>query len=467
MEDSVVVQVSFNCNTGVGAFFSWLVRLTPVFFRREDVYHSGGLTGASNRSGFSLHGILPVVKGHVGKSITEEIHTYSTHGDDETASERQHRLKYWGNVDVAEQVPGHNTWSIDVVTLANKVKFWQGVVQACDLCRSEREKWRPSRNVNRCLRCQKEGKDCTFKKPWAMGKKKRVDSDKVTEKPPSKKSCQAKSDKVKPTDNCKLHKHQSPSKTSLIPYIMRLHQLGATSHRDMLTSERQPFKRNKSYFDMIVDVAGKVSEECGVDEVVTRWTDLSSNKFRFWRTEPEEAKCVTLRLSDPCVCQLMNIKSLSEILPPVYQNGLGNARSVVLVNVKNVPYVSSTHTEQRSDYLFVVHGEMAVYLGNQKTNIPGEKEERDDTVVYPDFSPHKWWVRGDMEKLEAEYHVTKHVVKTNQGIPIPAGVPHSIFSVGSTVSLRLLIDNQLAHSASVPVDNGPVLMSSCDTPDDA
>ena len=39
--------------------------------------------------------------------------------------------------------------------------------------------------------------------------------------------------------------------------------------------------------------------------------------------------------------------------------------------------------------------------------------------------------------------MTKHILKTNQGIPIPATLPHSIHSVGNTVSLHILIDNQL------------------------
>ena len=37
--------------------------------------------------------------------------------------------------------------------------------------------------------------------------------------------------------------------------------------------------------------------------------------------------------------------------------------------------MSSTHTDKYSGYLFVVHGEKAVYLGNKKTNLPGEKRD--------------------------------------------------------------------------------------------
>ena len=128
--------------------------LTELLFRREDVYHCGGLTGTSNRSAFSLHGDVPLLRDHVGMDVTEQIDTYSTHGDDRTASERHHRLKYWGDVDFLEQVPGHNTWSVDDMTLANELQVLKGVVWACDMCREEREKWRPSTNVARCLKCE-------------------------------------------------------------------------------------------------------------------------------------------------------------------------------------------------------------------------------------------------------------------------------------------------------------------------
>ena len=101
-----------------------------------------------------------------------------------------------------------------------------------------------------------------------------------------------------------------------------------------------------------------------------------------------------------------------------------------------------------SDYLFVVHGKNSVYLGNDKTSLPGEKEGSNDQLVFSDFSPHDWWERGDLEKLTEQHQMTKHIVKTNQGIPIPATLLHSIHSVGSTVSLYILIDNQLASGES-------------------
>ena len=202
--------------------------------------------GTSCRSGFSLHSCVPTLKDHVGKSITEEIDTYSTHGDDKTASQRCKRLKYWSGVDMADQVPGHDNWSIDVMTLKQKLKNAQGVVQACDLCRVEREKWRPTTNVAQCLKCQKESKICTFKMPWSMGKKKHSESKEILVKPLSKKVCEDISNNTSQPDNYERLVRQTRSKTTVLPHVLRLHKLGMTNFRDKLTSAHQSFRKIRS-----------------------------------------------------------------------------------------------------------------------------------------------------------------------------------------------------------------------------
>ena len=117
----------------------------------------------------------------------------------------------------------------------------------------------------------------------------------------------------------------------------------------------------------------------------------------------------------------MNVSSFSELLLPIYQLGRKHydqeettARCMVLVNGLT-PYILLTHTDQYSDYLFVVDGEKYVCLGKDKTSLPGEKERSYDQVVYSDFSPHDWGERGELKKLTEQHQMTKHIVRTNQG----------------------------------------------------
>jgi len=99
--------------------------------------------------------------------------------------------------------------------------------------------------------------------------------------------------------------------------------------------------------------------------------------------------------------------------------------------------------DNNHQFMLVLIGEKQVHIAPKSADVPGSHEGGDTTRVYPEFTPHKWYMAGFEDNLCSLHRFTRHVVKAGQSIIIPSGAPHFLHSIPNTVAVNVNIDHHI------------------------
>ena len=196
-------------------------------------------------------------------------------------------------------VPGHNLYSVDVMTLYHRQQYVNWGPRMCDLTHQRKKPWRPTTNVMLCHVCSVSAKKtdtCLFTHEWHMGKKnpkapkdnqaikKRASGGTKGSAPraqskPSKKRVPVARGSSLPDTPPAPTKRRSTRSNTLLKYYLARHAEGWEKRADLLTVPYRPFTVSKDTLKSIFHHFSSADRVSGVDKVLASWQDLTSDTF--------------------------------------------------------------------------------------------------------------------------------------------------------------------------------------------